>query len=1754
MSMDSSGRQPPTERVGEKILQETHQNNRLPHASSNPKRPSSASGSDGKGTHLPYSHGEQRQPHQSSMSKSSFGACLNSVHDRSARGVQGSPVQGFSLKRAVMKSTTSQACSSSSPVKPSIPRLKGQPLTSPGKHYHSSPAEHETTGRRKIVNTTHTYKRGEMSLKTPPRGQNRESSSTPKSKDRSSSQPILSSERGKSMHLNYRSPASIHAKSVTEQGEHSRSHSQSRHRTEPGSSVDTVRDGFKSRHSSNPKGRHHSESSSIFHKGDTGKDREQSHVSQERSRHQSECSAKHHHGHPVKDREKSQERSRHRSGTSSKTNEVDTVKGNRKSQSVPQPRSRHQSESNVRHGKVDAVSDRKKTHEAKRQRSHSESSRIMDGVTHEEKILASKKKHTMLWVLNSTPSEEDEQLTSSKPVKQKTHDQTLSPNTDHARASFIIVQDKAGWAKRIYSDGSSGVTSGMEPVGRSSYSSVDSSGCQKRHGGGSRDLHLKKRKKLQRKNSSPSSSHQGVPSYGALLNMAQRNLSNGQHTPDGKITDRVPERIRRNSHQSGSDSEQHLSRRNLQQGSFECDYDEEKVKRLFKASLSATPKKQKQKLSKQSSVDSHASLESCGNPSSSNSMDEISLEKVERLFNASLNTKSKTTESPKVESKAEPKAAKCPLEEAQSPERPQYTCTFKGRESSSEQSDKHITLSFRKVHHLSKKSLGSHHLHKFREKSVKGLRLEASSRAVHIPLKRLKLKSESIFLTEDVLRRLGRSSSFIVNTARKHNFLQGKKQKAHKHKPRRRAFPLCSSSDPETTSVSNSHAAPLQYDIPLRHAMSDSAALSESSVSSGVASGVANLFQELSSDPSRTDQPGDSSSPLGLHGRSKVTASPKFSGSISKLKRRIGKRLQAAVQGDRPGCSNNGNESDSTLFGSSAGEGYPFGDTNYIPGVEDVIFEETVATEEYPQMDTLAECMVSESSEGCPSPANAKHTVLLSQPDPCDLMPGHSENSPAEDGCDGSKATETSGGDGNVASNEEQLLERDLPTISVMGNDQPGRVPQTCLKSNKSENTCPQPKGEAPVLRDSEHPPSSPLHETKAREDQQNGEVLEDTLDPAGEPEEGSSDEDLDDSESLPDACMNAGDFKDTQESSSDSTDGSQPANTPTTLMKEVCRIGNVPVPGTPSKPYPFPLNDSLSPGRLSQEMSTEETTTKKRKLRFSLAKMVDMKKKTKFEATFERLKQDVSQGGFARQMEEQQETGDGDHDNGSDEPEENQAILERYGVSEEQKIPKVHPGEDIFDQTKLRQIFNYNDHMASLAGCGFKPDKPSALESLMLKATPDEMVEMLRTFAVEMAYHSKPCPPAFMLWLFRLMSVHTDCNVVNKAYQTMWSILNSWPIQHPAVVPWAPSVAEITQILVNYGASFNDLLPPGLVNPEFDENSIRPPMGEDKSGQQKERVQPSAADLTDPVKARYHGNNLMKVIKILTLALITRKTVDRFPYTEEEVSCLAVLVCKASLEKYFIMKAVENDFTLCLLALFECVPEPSWEAQAERLCHVLPHVAAHHHNLVYITHLIPGCTERGRYMSRQLAYMCLKKLSPTEPEQNNNGFHPELKVQYILDVVPATRPSKDTDYYKLHSRIQILDLAIGNERLDKSEKESLQSLNNKLNVFVKNIREKVSNISRSQVKDLIGRMTLRLTLMDQSIVSDQVNIFNRMLPLTGIKEENIEEHFPQSQEDAVSTSSEEEGEDKSDDMDEDDEEEGEDHAPADVGHSPEKT
>lgn len=1604
-----------------------------------------------------------------------------------------------------------------------------------------------------------------------------------------------------------------------------------------------------------------------------------------------------------------------------------------------------------------------------------------DKVDLEKEELARKQKNTLMWLLNDTPSIEDNAAPAVKPVKQKNHDQSLSQTAEQSKGSFILVQNKAGWAKRIYSDGSCGRTVGIENDGMQ-HSGVEDGGNQKRHAEVYKDVPTKKKPKTQRKHSSSTSSQSG-PSYVAILTMAKQNLNKLGAAASHKDTadSKLPERTRKNSHESSGNAEHQsvASSGNMQHEELgqHVDIDVEKVERFFNASLSNTPKAtqtsseaiDKRRLSKEASVESNATT--CSLPSDLNSIEEsISIKKVEKLFNASLNSSPKIIGSSKVDSIESESLKKDPpsMKDLSSKKMLEYTCTVLDRESSSDQSENRIAISFRRVPKCppkispktTPKTLPSSHHHLDRphskyplshHKALRRLRQEAASRLVQIPIKKLNLESERVLLTDEMMQQLARHSN-IQNAFRKRHSHSGKKHKGQRKqkKSKKGGVPIGSSSDADIPTCN----PPIRADVPFRHAVSDSAAVSDSSLSSG----VANLFQELSSDTTKADQVMQSPTSLSSSLRMSLKGSPTFTNNLSKLKQKFGRRLQVAVQGDATDrYSTSGNESDSNHV---QGSSYRFGDADFIPfetGLQDVLFEETVATEEEVDnscVEPAASCLPDEESkcaehcqsepledlqrrqsnqetsavpdavksrdscsnvakgtiqggesiaaERCGKEHNSRSTEEMgpavsdkertSQKEKCDEGSQSKSNNNTLDSCNDqvlvhSKTTEKpclhqSGQNQNKLSeescleddqNKQQLVKGDkedsedsmdascvdqnsrageTPNLEVQGSCEPKsnslavQNPDMVNSSRTNERSmaCSPPtqdyvtadeysdpgtplmdertddyicdqgsivivsgmestddeerKNKSSHDRDcdklkisqvaasdvnghchlgddaDEHSPStSPLSPVPERDTNNTTHSRRGIPESANSPRTDqtpltdSPDHDSDDdNDSLPDIDMNADDgdvdgVHDNSSSSSvlneeiyvdlsmsmDSTQDSQPHATPTTIMKEVTILRQLPVPGTPSKPYPFPLNDSLSPGKHSQE--TEEEKSRKKKIKFSVDKMLDMKNESESMAVmFDQLKRDISEGGFRKRLEEQPKlrlghsgSGEGGQgDGGSDDEGEEflqkgflKDFIKRHGFSE--NIPEFHPGEAIFDQTKLRQIFTYQDHTASLTGCGFKPEKPSALESLMLKATPEELVEMVRTFAVEMAYHSQPCPPTFMLWMFKLMAVHTDCDVVNKVHQTMWSILNSWPVRHPNDPPWAPSLLDLTQIFVNYGASFSNILPSDLVQPGFEEKDIWHSQNNNSSNETECRESPSA-NLTDAEKARYHGNNLMKVIKIFTQTLITMKIMESYScqYSEEEVCCLAVLVSKAALEKYFLTKAVTNDFLLCMAALLDCIPENRWRNQVKHLCHVLPHVATNHHNLVYVIQLIPLHTERGRYMSRQLAYFCFKKLCTDDLPQVGNGFYQEPRVQYLLDLLPACKPNTETDYYKLNSMIQILDLCVGNEVLDQSEKEPLQCLISQLRAIGGKIREKVHVLARSQVKDLIIRTTTKLTFMDQAIVTDQVNLFNRMGPL--IKEELIEEHLPaSSQDDAVSSSGNDDDDDDEDVEDEED-------------------
>ncbi|XP_071504414.1 uncharacterized protein [Diadema antillarum] len=668
------------------------------------------------------------------------------------------------------------------------------------------------------------------------------------------------------------------------------------------------------------------------------------------------------------------------------------------------------------------------------------------------------------------------------------------------------------------------------------------------------------------------------------------------------------------------------------------------------------------------------------------------------------------------------------------------------------------------------------------------------------------------------------------------------------------------------------------------------------------------------------------------------------------------------------------------------------------------------------------------------------------------------------------------------------------------------------------------------------------------------------------------SDSGDDDDDSLPEIAMNTCDADDgdldkpmnspTSDSSEDSVpsptqageedlcntfDSSQEsqAHAPSVgmLLQEVTDLSKKNVPCTPTKSGQSVMNDSLSPCILSQEMTDklQDEADKKRHKKSRMDKLLKQYKKRERQASlYSQLKADVSQGGFIRHIQEKESlarttAGGGTRDSEENDDERGPEVGDGLN-EEEERIPPLHPGEDVFDRHKLRQVFTYCDDIASLTGCGFKPESPSALESLMLKATPDELVELVRTWQVEIAYHSKPCPPSLMLWMLKLMSVHRDCQVVKAMYDNLWSILNSWPEKNPDCEPFAPPVKDLVQIFVNYGTSVWNLLPADLVPVLFTEEDIRSlenktPTPSTTNANDIPGSVMHEDELSDAEINRYYGNNLIRVVKILTQCLITMKILDKCLYHEGELCCIAALICKTALDKGFVGSHLQTDFSLCLAALFDCIPDELWNSMAQNLYENLPKVTEHHHNIAFLVQLVPCHTERGRYFSRQLAYFCLKNLctpviDTTESEEDT------LKVEQLLPLLQACKPVHGTDLYKLNSLVMLIHLSVGNETLDSTEKDSIQNLITKLRNMEGTIRPNWQTKVGYEVKDYIIRFITKLEFMNRVIKTDKVDLFHRAVSQP---EEDIEEHFPtNSQEEAASGSSGEEDEGEADGMEDD--------------------
>ncbi|KAK0130967.1 SMC5-SMC6 complex localization factor protein 2 [Merluccius polli] len=171
----------------------------------------------------------------------------------------------------------------------------------------------------------------------------------------------------------------------------------------------------------------------------------------------------------------------------------------------------------------------------------------------------------------------------------------------------------------------------------------------------------------------------------------------------------------------------------------------------------------------------------------------------------------------------------------------------------------------------------------------------------------------------------------------------------------------------------------------------------------------------------------------------------------------------------------------------------------------------------------------------------------------------------------------------------------------------------------------------------------------------------------------------------------------------------------------------------------------------------------------------------------------------------------------------EQEEFLRRFPVMSS-AIRDVHPGEVVFNLESSGRLFS--QHTLQLRHCKANPQ--GIAQKTLLWSSPAQLSLHIRSGLFQDAYDYSPCPPQVTRFLFKMMSVHTERMISDKILQALCDIARS-AANHIGNVNngnqkfevWVPSVADVTVVLLNMGASFVTLFPLENFQPPFKEGDL---------------------------------------------------------------------------------------------------------------------------------------------------------------------------------------------------------------------------------------------------------------------------------------------------------------------------------------------
>uniref|UniRef100_A0A8C3X5D5 SMC5-SMC6 complex localization factor 2 n=1 Tax=Catagonus wagneri TaxID=51154 RepID=A0A8C3X5D5_9CETA len=461
-----------------------------------------------------------------------------------------------------------------------------------------------------------------------------------------------------------------------------------------------------------------------------------------------------------------------------------------------------------------------------------------------------------------------------------------------------------------------------------------------------------------------------------------------------------------------------------------------------------------------------------------------------------------------------------------------------------------------------------------------------------------------------------------------------------------------------------------------------------------------------------------------------------------------------------------------------------------------------------------------------------------------------------------------------------------------------------------------------------------------------------------------------------------------------------------------------------------------------------------------------------------EQLQEDIRQG---RGIKSPIRFGDQDStDDENDLLEEHREFLKKFSVTID-AIPDHHPGEEIFNFLNSGKIFN--QYTLDLRDSGFIGQ--SAVEKLILKSGKTDQIFLTTQGFLTSAYHYVQCPVPVLKWLFRMMSVHTDCIVSVQILSTLMEItIRNDTFSDSPVWPWIPSLSDIAAVFFNMGIDFRFLFPLENLQPDFNEDSLV------SETQMTLGVEGSEESSCKPIFSTLPETNILNVVKFLGLCT----SIHPEGYQDREIILLILMLFKMSLEKQ--LKQIPLvDFQSLLINLMKNIRD--WNTKVPELCLAINELSNHPHNLLWLVQLVPNWTSRGRQLRQCLSLVIISKLLDEKHEDIPNANNLQISVlhRYLVQMKPSDllkkmvlkkrneQPNGAIDdslhlelekqaYYLTYILLHLVGEVSCSHSFPSGQRKHFVHLCGALEKHVKcDIREDARLFYRTKVKDLVARI-----------------------------------------------------------------------------------